>query len=239
MNLHLRVLATAFVAAIAVAAVAAPSASAFEFFKAEEQLAAFRGIQSESADFKFTTGIGGGEIICLSGTIRGMYVREGTETNPQKTRTLDTSDAEGKAGVEYTSCKFGIKTVTYKSNHCNYRFHAEKETVDVIKNGTAAEELECEGSGMTFSIEGGCTVSVKPVANNVGRASTNYKNNTEKTGKERFFYIVPAVTKLTYTASAGCLKPGTFEDGEYLRGTLEVFGYTGTGFTTRAGLWME
>lgn len=240
MHLHLRALATTFIAAIALAAVAAPSAEAFEFFKAEEQLTSFRGTQSESADFKFPSGIGAGEIICGNGSLRGMYVREGMEKSPQRTKTLDTSDS-AKPGVEYTSCVLGTEKVTFASNHCNYRFYAEKETIDVIKNGSATEESECEKSGMTFTTATtNCVVSIKPGAENMGRQNSNaFYKNSEKMGKEQFVFFIPSVTKIKYSTTKACKKAGTFEDGEYLRGTQEVLGFTGTEFNTRAGLFME
>lgn len=241
MNLHVRALAASFIVAAAFAAFAAPSASAFEFFKAEEQLTAFRGSQTESADFKFTTGIGAAEIICTAGNLRGMFAAEGGEKNPQKSKTLDTSDGEAGSGVVYSGCTFEGGATTFASNHCNYRFHAQEETVDVIKNGTVTEESECEKSGMTFTIsKTGCVVSIKPEAKNVGLGNsvTLYKNGT-KTGKERFFELFPGFSKIKYSASATCKKSGTFEDGEYIRGTQQVLGYTGTLFTTRAGLFME
>jgi hypothetical protein len=226
----LRVFGPALVVAVAVVAVAASSASAFEFFEREkESTVAFRGEQTESVEFIAA----GGKIVCTEGSIRGMYVPEAPEK--LKTKTISTSDESGKAGVIFGTCKYQAETATFTSNHCNFRYNAEKLTIDVIANGTVAEENECKEKGMVFTSKAGCTVTIKVEAANTGLKTNEYKNQGK--GAEQSILFEPAVKKITYT-SAKCLTNGTFANGEYLRGNLDVKGFTGTTFAVQQALFM-
>lgn len=237
MTRNLKVFSLALAAVLTMAAVAASSASAYENFKAQKSLSAFRGEQNESVEWK----LAGGTVICAKsekfpgGVIRGMFT-------PELSPTLVTSDStEGGKGVEFGNCTYQGKAATFNSNHCNFRFHAQLQTLSIIKNGTGAEESECEKKGMTFNA-GECLITIKAEAKNEGLKSNPPpelyvpEENKEKLKEsEYFFFLAPSFTKIRYT-SVACEKNGTFEDGEYLRGTLEVKGYTGTKFAVRAGL---
>jgi hypothetical protein len=227
----LKMFGLVLVAALTMAAVVASSASAFEWFERDkESTVAFQGVQTESVEFIAA----GGKIVCTESTIRGMFVPEGAEKF--KTKTLDTSDESGKPGVHFSTCKYQADTATFTSNHCNFRYHAEKLTIDVIANGTTAEENECKEKGMVFtSPKTGCTVTIKVEAANTGLKTHEYKN--QGTGATRSVLFEPAVKKITYT-SAKCLTNGTFANGEYLRGNLDVKGYTGTTFAVQQALFM-
>lgn len=238
MKRNLAVLGVAVVAVLAFAAVSASSALAFEDFLAQKELTSFRGLQSESVEFK----LAGGTFICApsggvsNGLIQGMFT-------PEKQPTLETSDSAVGKGVEYGNCTYQGKAATFNSNHCNFRFHAEQRTLDVIKNGTVTEETECAANGMTFSSEG-CVVRIKPEAKNEGLPSNPPPElyglmMAPLPETEWFILIRPSYSKIKYTSSGKCVSNGTFENGEFLRGTLEVKGYTGTAFKARAGLWMK
>lgn len=233
----LKIFGLSAAAALALIAVAASSAFAFEFFESEKSLSAFRGLQNESSEWK----LAGNTFLCANkgevsgGVIRGMFT-------PEKAEILETSDsAEGGKGVAYGECTFEGVKATFTSNHCNFRFHAQLQTLDIIKNGSAAEENECKEKGMVFTA-GECEVEIKPEAKNEGLPSNPppelYENLGMKT--ERYVLIKPTYKKIRYTASEECPSgEGTFENGEYLRGSLEVKGYTGTKFAVRSGLFLK
>lgn len=231
MNSSLKTFGLALALTFSLLALAASSASAFEFFEGHENTAAFRGEQTESVEFKLGTTA---TIVCTGGVLRGMFVPE----VEKKTKTITTSDGTAGVGVAYTGCMYQAESSTFKSNHCNYTFHAEKETLSIVKNGTATEESECEKTGMTFT-SAKCTVTIKPEAKNQGLAKINpiYARNKEGLESEWFFNLKPSFKKIKYSTSKGCLGgEATPENGEYLRGESAVKGFTGTEFNTRATL---
>ncbi len=225
MTRNLKVLVLGLVAALALTAVAASSASAFTKFKADTGTTSFKGSQAGTA--KFVTNAG--TIECTGGTFRGMV------TSGSETETVETSDSTaaageteaGKKGIEYSGCTFFIFGVSVKNNGCQYKFHASSGQVDIVSGGGT-----CSTEGITF--EGlGCKVHVRP---QTGLSGVTYTNSGSGTGKSVTVHPNP-VTGITYTAEGcpsgnGTASNGTYGDGSVSGSSSVLVG--GTTNTTNA-----
>jgi hypothetical protein len=219
MTRNLKVLVLGLVAALALAAVGASSASAITQFNSESETTSFSGKQTGTA--KFTTDPG--SIECTGGTFRGMITKT-VQTNVETSESTATSGPEvGKKGIEYSGCTFlGFVGVTVNNNGCQYNFHTNG-TVDIINGGGS-----CSTEGITFN-GGGCKVHVKP---QTGLSGVTYTNGGS--GTTRTITVQPnPVKEITYTAE-GCITGGngTHSDGVYGDGSTKGSSSVPVGGTT-------
>ncbi len=205
MTRNLKVLVLGLVAALALTAVAASSASAFTKFKADTGTTSFKG--SVAGTFKTITNAG--TIECTSGTFRGMV------TSGSEPATIETSDSTaaageteaGKKGFEASGCTFFIFGVQIRNNGCQFRFHAPTGgttgLVDIVNGGGA-----CSTEGLTFEALG-CKLHFRPQA---GLSSVTYSNSGSGTGKSVKVQPNP-ISGITYTAEGCPSGNGTASNG--------------------------
>ncbi len=212
MTRNLKVLVLGLVAALALTAVAASSASAFTKFKADTGTTSFKGSQAGTA--KFVTNAG--TIECTGGTFRGM-VTSGAETTTVETGESSAAAGEtefGKKGIEWSGCTFFIFGVSIPSNGCQFRFHAPTGgttgLVDVVNGGGT-----CATEGITFAALG-CKLHIRP---QTGLSSVTYSNSGSGTGKSVKVEPNP-VTGITYTAEGCPAGNGTASNGTYGDGSV-------------------
>jgi hypothetical protein len=210
MNRKLKVLGSAFATALALAAVMASSAMAFNGFTAERAPVNITG--NQVGNHVFTAGAGIGSITCTTATFSGTGAK-----------TVDTIQA---VKPHYTNCKDSLgRTVDPLNNTLEYTFtvtsgtHEEKTEPPTF---TPKGDIEVHGT-ITLTVTGSthCTIVIHGPQKYVGAAT--YHNN-HSTG---VVTVTTNVKTVTATISGGFFACGTSathsSTGTYV-GTTEVKG---------------
>ena len=148
-----------------------------------------------------------GEVACSTSSFAG--------TNATKTSSTATLTPT------YSGCKaFGFLSATVEPHGCTYTFHL----VEGSSLPTATVDVNCTGTNEITINSTGCVVHVPPQA---GLKHVVFENIASK----------PRTIKaIKYTATSGCLNPGTSTNGTYT-GTVTISGFTSAGL--QQGVWVE
>jgi hypothetical protein len=223
---YARVVALIAVLALAVTAfVGVSSAAAFTQFRSEAAETTLDGemVEGTANPAVFTTDAGA--ISCTSGT--AMATMTGTSATAIETSLPGSTGS----GISYGGCTFlGFIGVKVEMNKCQYNFHINGE-VDI----TPSPSSTCGTPEPPIKFTAlSCTVSV---ASQPGLKSVTYENMGTKAARD--VTIIPNLTGITYSTSAGCPNGAHtgLTDGTYKGGKFTVKGTHPAG--TQVGVWVE
>ena len=216
---HVRVVGLIAALVLAVTAfVGVSSAAAFTQFRSEASETTLDAEMVEGSTSPATFKTDAGTITCETGA--GMATMTGTSATQIETSIPGSTNS----GISYGSCTFlGFINVAVNMHNCQYNFHINGE-VDITPTGCGPIEFTALS----------CTVSVP---SQTGLKSVEYAEMGTK--KERDVTIIPNITGITYSTTAGCPNGAHagLTNGSYKGGKFTVKGTHPAG--TQVGVWVE
>jgi hypothetical protein len=180
-------------------------------FEAESYPATLTGSQTGTQTFGFESG----KIECGATSF--------STTLAEQSNTIEVQPS-------YSSCVFGLFSVTADVNECKYKFAPTSEVEEDKYKGTV--DIVCPtGKSIALTSACGCTVTI---GSQTALGTVEYVDTTAASPKKDVA-VKLSLSGIKYTESAGCTHTGTHSNGTY-GGELTIKADTGGG--SAQGVWV-